>query len=191
MVVHAKMRAMTLEMRLREVVVKKRVVLQFRKFELRRTEIERTLQNAEGFFFAENPRGSKVADVRAEILRLLEQGGLSLGDLPAVQPEACARGKAGAEVSKGLSWIFGNLNQGVREGTTRRERWTEHDEKGRKRKQVVRFCLEVREAVADRRGHHGPAAEGIGEALPVTFKEQLIDTVVFVEEPQCRFKTLR
>src|SRR5262249_4547876 len=77
------------------------------------------------------------------------------------------------------------------EGTTRRERRTQDNKEGRKREQLIRFCLEVSDAVADRGIHHGLAAEGIGKTLPAPFEEQLIDAIIFVEQTERSFKTLR
>ena len=80
-IVHPQMPAVAFDGGFGEVVVEEGVVFQFGEFELGGMEVERSLENAEGFLFVEKPDSEEVADVKDEAARFLEQRCLGVADM--------------------------------------------------------------------------------------------------------------
>ncbi len=80
-VVHAQMPAMAFDGRFGKVVVEEGVVLEFGEFEFVGMEVERSLENAEGFLFVEHPNSEEVADLEDEAAGLLKQRRLGVADV--------------------------------------------------------------------------------------------------------------
>src|SRR3984893_1390034 len=80
-IVYAKMSAMAFDRRFGEIVVEEGVVFEFSEFEFVRMEVERSLENAKGFPFAEHPNSEEVADLEDEAACLLKQRCLGVADV--------------------------------------------------------------------------------------------------------------
>src|SRR5260370_19618346 len=72
-VVHAEMPAVAFQGRFGKVVVEKGVGFEFGEVELVGMEVERSLENAEGFLFVEHPNGKEVSDLEDEAAGFLKQ----------------------------------------------------------------------------------------------------------------------
>jgi hypothetical protein len=75
------MTAMAFERRFGEVVIEKGVVFQLSKIEFVGMEVERSLQNAEGFQFVEHPDRNEIADLEDEALGFLKQQCLGIAEV--------------------------------------------------------------------------------------------------------------
>ena len=73
---------MAFEMRVTKVVVEEGVVFELSLVKLFGSEIQRALENAEGFLLVEKPNCQEVADLEYETLGLQQERGLGFGDLP-------------------------------------------------------------------------------------------------------------
>src|SRR5260370_17412886 len=80
--VESQMPTMAFEMRVTKVVVEEGVVLELSLVEIFGSEIQRALENAEGFLLVEKPNSEEVVDLDYETLGLLQQHRLGFGDLP-------------------------------------------------------------------------------------------------------------
>ena len=80
-IVDSQMPAMTFDRRFREVVVEKGVVFEFGEIEFCGMEVERSLENAEGFLLVEHADRKEVADLQDEAASFLKQRGLGIADM--------------------------------------------------------------------------------------------------------------
>ena len=102
-VVDAQMPAMAFEVRFGKVVVEKGVVLEFGEIELVGMEVQRSLENAEGFLFAEHPNREEVADLEDEAADFLKQRCLGVADVLAKNDDLLLHRKMRAQIGDGLS----------------------------------------------------------------------------------------
>ena len=187
-VVHAQMAAMAFEVRFAEVVVEKRVVLEFGEFELVGVEVEGLLQDAERFLFVENANGEKIADLEDEALRLLKECGLGLGDFASQDERLAFSRRSGRPARRAPSLgCFGNVRERVlaSECEVCGSLMENHvvDGEGEKR---VGLAAEIGDAVLDRRVDDGVAVEFVRDGLVVSLEEILVDAIVVAKELSAR-----
>src|SRR5258708_32610115 len=108
-VVHSQMPAMAFHGRFGKVVVEEGVVLEFGEFEFVGIEVERSLENAEGFLFVEHPNSEEVADLEDEAAGFLKQRRLSIADVLPQNDNLLLTCKMSPQIRKGLSRILGKL----------------------------------------------------------------------------------
>src|SRR5579875_738982 len=75
MIVEPQMPAMAFEVRLAQVPVEKRIVLEMSRFELAGIEVQDALEDSKGFLFPEDFDGAEIADLEDEIAGLAKHGG--------------------------------------------------------------------------------------------------------------------
>src|SRR3984893_2613849 len=92
-VVYSQMPAMAFHGRFGEVVVEEGVVLEFGEIKLVWMEVERPLENAEGFLFVKHPNSQEVADLEDEAAGFLKQRRLSIAEVLSKNDDLLLTGK--------------------------------------------------------------------------------------------------
>ena len=110
-VVHAQMPAMAFEGRFGEVVVEEGVVFELGEIEFVGMEVERSLENAEGFLFVEHPNGEEVADLEDEAAGFLKQRRLGIADVLPKNDDLLLTRKMRPQIGKGFFRILGKLGE--------------------------------------------------------------------------------
>src|SRR5271157_3575992 len=147
-------------------------------------EVERSLKNAEGFLFVENPNSEEVADLEDEAAGFLNERCLGVADVLTKNDSLPLRGEMRPEIGKGLPWILRELGERGSELLGNLKSLVQHHIIDGQGKESVGLAAEVRDAVFDRGVHYGVGVEPVGDCFVVAFEEVLIDTVVFVEQLQ-------
>ena len=106
-VVHAQMPAVAFERGFGKVVIEEGVVFELGEIEFIGMEVERSLENAEGFLFVEHPHRKEVADLEDEAAGFLKQRRLSVADVLSKNDDAAFDPKNALADRQGLfsdSW---------------------------------------------------------------------------------------
>src|ERR1700730_6494674 len=109
------MPAMTFDRRFREVVVEKRVVLEFGEFEFLGMEVKRSLENAEGLSLVEHSYREEVADLEDKAASFLKQHDLSMAEVLSKRDNLLLGRKMRLQVGDGLFRILRKLRKGASE----------------------------------------------------------------------------
>src|SRR4029453_4835708 len=124
-------------------------MLQPCRVELQRVEVKRSLENDEGLFLGKDANRNEVTDMQAKTLDFLAQRSLRARQLDFIQADGGLGGEASSQLSDKCSRVSAKAQE-IRKRWSRRTGGTQNDKVRRERKQLVRLCGEVSNAVADR-----------------------------------------
>ena len=110
-VVHTEMPAVAFQKRFGKVVVEESVVLELRVLEFVRVEIQRSLENAEGFLFVEHPEREEIADLQDEAAGFLKQRCLSVADMLAKSDDLLPAREMRPHIRQSLFRILGKCGE--------------------------------------------------------------------------------
>src|SRR5713226_5740639 len=105
------MPAMAFESGFGEVVVEEGVVFELGEIEFVGMEVERSLENAEGFLFIEHPNSEEVADLEDEAAGFLKQRRLSIADVLAKNDDLLLGREMRPQIGNGFLWILRKLGE--------------------------------------------------------------------------------
>ena len=154
-------------------------------------EVERSLENAEGFLLVEHPHGEEVADLEDEASGFLKQRCLSIADVLAKNDELLLTEKCARRSATAFLGFLGNSASALPSLSRSLKSLVQHDVIHRQGKERVGFAAEVGDAILDRGVNDWIGVELVRDGLVVALEEVLVDAVVFVEQLQRRFKALR
>src|SRR5579859_2144749 len=190
-IVHAQMPAMTFDGRFGKVVVEKGVVFEFGEIEFCGMEVEGSLQNAEGLLLVERADSKKVAYLQDEAPGFLKQHGLGISNVLPEGDNLLLGRKMGSQIGDDFFRILRKLCKGASEFMHGLKTLVQHDVIDRQGEERVGLTAEISDAILNRGVYDWAVIELVGDGLVVAFEEILIDAVVFVEQFQSGFETLR
>src|SRR5208283_4576263 len=147
-------------------------------------EVERSLQNVEGFLFVEHPNSEEVADLEDEAAGFLNERCLGVADMLPKNDGLPLGGEVRPEIGKGLPWILGELGERGSKLLGNLKSLVQHHIIDGQGKESVGLAAEVGDAVFDRSVHHRVGIELVGDGFVVALEEVLVDAIVFVEQLQ-------
>src|SRR4029077_2299627 len=87
------------------------VVFEFGELQFVGVEVERVLENAEGFLFVEHPHSEEVTDLEDEAAGFLEQRCLGVAYVLPEDDDLLLTGKMGLQIPNGLFQVLGKLGE--------------------------------------------------------------------------------
>ena len=105
------MPAMAFEGRFGQVVIQKRVVFEFGEFEFGGMEVERSLENAEGFLLVEQADRKEVADLEDEAASFLKEQSLGISNVLSKADNLLLGREMCAQISDGFCRILRELRK--------------------------------------------------------------------------------
>ena len=151
-IVYAQMSAVTLDMRLRQVIVQEGVVPQLRELCLLRTKIERPFHHAEGFGLIKHAYGDEITDLQNEALDTPPQQCLCLAYASVEENDLFLARQFSQDLFQTLRWCRSQLSEGAGYLVHRTRGFKEHDKIDGQRKEVLSPVPEIRDSVFDRCG---------------------------------------
>src|SRR5271168_3429035 len=185
------MPAMTFDRRFGKVVIEKGLVLEFGEIEFCGMEVERSLQNAEGLLLVERADSKEVAYLQDEAPDFLKQHGLGISNVLPEGDNLLLGRKMRLQIGEGFFRILRKLRKCSSELMHSLKTLVQHDVINRQGEERVGLAPEMRDAILNGSVYDGVSIELVRDGLVVALEEVLVDAVVFVEQFQSGFKTLR